>query len=305
MGGPRCSCRGNTSCHCVQGWGWGRDRRDHHHISSLRRLGDEVVRRVKKLIAAGAAAILACEEPMTAPPSGGLSVHVLTGAVTPPLDSARIIIVGPTARTIRIAPGTTDTIHGLAPGLYVVALEGFVGTDVDRFGEAKGVRVVSGQNTAVSLTLRSFLPVLGSIASPVPAARFEVAYSRVSDASSYRIEWSRDSLFASGLDTTVTDTTVVIEVDDPGVYYVRVRARNEFGSVGRPSQSQPVDLVFVVFASISAGSRHTCGVSSQGDAYCWGDNYRGALGIGRGSLVPAIVSTSLKFRSISAGLFTC
>jgi alpha-tubulin suppressor-like RCC1 family protein len=32
------------------------------------------------------------------------------------------------------------------------------------------------------------------------------------------------------------------------------------------------------FASISAGQRHACGVSTDGKAYCWGSNVFGALG---------------------------
>jgi alpha-tubulin suppressor-like RCC1 family protein len=34
----------------------------------------------------------------------------------------------------------------------------------------------------------------------------------------------------------------------------------------------------VTFTSVSAGSRHSCGVGSDGSAYCWGSNVFGALG---------------------------
>jgi alpha-tubulin suppressor-like RCC1 family protein len=34
----------------------------------------------------------------------------------------------------------------------------------------------------------------------------------------------------------------------------------------------------VTFTSVSAGATHTCGVGSDGAAYCWGSNIRGALG---------------------------
>jgi alpha-tubulin suppressor-like RCC1 family protein len=57
------------------------------------------------------------------------------------------------------------------------------------------------------------------------------------------------------------------------------------------------------FEQLSAGARHTCGIVSGGQAYCWGDNRQGQLGDGtittRG--VPVPVLTELRFSSISAG----
>ncbi len=46
------------------------------------------------------------------------------------------------------------------------------------------------------------------------------------------------------------------------------------------------------FASVSAGETHTCGVTTGGDAYCWGDNFEGLLGDGTttNSSVPVRVS---------------
>lgn len=63
------------------------------------------------------------------------------------------------------------------------------------------------------------------------------------------------------------------------------------------------------FLMISAGgffSGHTCGVTSSGAAYCWGENGSGQLGIGTADVaahpVPAPVSGGIAFASISAGL---
>jgi alpha-tubulin suppressor-like RCC1 family protein len=59
-----------------------------------------------------------------------------------------------------------------------------------------------------------------------------------------------------------------------------------------------------VFASISAGFRHTCGVTSAGTAFCWGSNERGQLGAGTtGGFTdtPVQVLGGLTFASISAG----
>lgn len=67
----------------------------------------------------------------------------------------------------------------------------------------------------------------------------------------------------------------------------------------------------VTFASVSAGVFHTCGVTTDNDAYCWGDNSYGELGtqlvsVGDSSHGPVIVAGNLKFAAITVGdLFAC
>jgi alpha-tubulin suppressor-like RCC1 family protein len=58
------------------------------------------------------------------------------------------------------------------------------------------------------------------------------------------------------------------------------------------------------FAQLSTYGRHTCGVTLDGDAYCWGYNGWGSLGSGSNasqSATPMAVSGNLKFRAVSAG----
>ncbi|HET9707582.1 MAG TPA: hypothetical protein VFP39_04705 [Gemmatimonadales bacterium] len=65
----------------------------------------------------------------------------------------------------------------------------------------------------------------------------------------------------------------------------------------------PVQLPATV-VSVSAGGDHTCALTAAGDAWCWGDNSHGQLGIdtiGGSSQTPALVVNGLKFASISAG----
>lgn len=59
----------------------------------------------------------------------------------------------------------------------------------------------------------------------------------------------------------------------------------------------------LTFRQLSAGDKHTCGVTTSGTAYCWGLNSYGQLGSGdtvRVS-VPQAVAGSLSFTSVGAG----
>ena len=61
----------------------------------------------------------------------------------------------------------------------------------------------------------------------------------------------------------------------------------------------------VSFQSITAGSEHTCALTAEGKAYCWGWNNQGQLGnnSATNSLIPAAVQmpAGVSFQSISAG----
>jgi len=57
------------------------------------------------------------------------------------------------------------------------------------------------------------------------------------------------------------------------------------------------------FAAVSAASMHTCGLTTTGAAYCWGDNSFGQLGDGTDSTrtTPVAVLGGLSFAALSAG----
>jgi hypothetical protein len=61
----------------------------------------------------------------------------------------------------------------------------------------------------------------------------------------------------------------------------------------------------LLFTAVSAGGRHSCGLTPSGEAWCWGDNAAGQLGAGPDaptrSSVPLLVSGGMGFQSISAG----
>lgn len=59
------------------------------------------------------------------------------------------------------------------------------------------------------------------------------------------------------------------------------------------------------FRTISAGGAHTCGLSTDDRAYCWGYNGNGELGDGSRTdrRAPSPVAGGLRFRQVVAGLF--
>jgi hypothetical protein len=68
-------------------------------------------------------------------------------------------------------------------------------------------------------------------------------------------------------------------------------------------QPQRVDTS-IRFGALTAGSEHTCGVTLDGRAWCWGDNRSGQLGHGdveASGIKVSPVAGDLRFRSIAAG----
>jgi alpha-tubulin suppressor-like RCC1 family protein len=85
--------------------------------------------------------------------------------------------------------------------------------------------------------------------------------------------------------------------------------RGELGNGTRINSSTPVAVSGgLTFASVSSSSsfNFTCGVTTAGAAYCWGDNSAGELGNGttdpiNPTTTPGPVSGGLTFASVSAG----
>jgi len=91
---------------------------------------------------------------------------------------------------------------------------------------------------------------------------------------------------------------------------------NNYGQLGRGTtggQFVEPEEVFggLRFSSVSPGTSHTCGVTTDGDAYCWGANSYGQLGNGaagatEGTNTPTLVNGGYVFRYVGAGRdFSC
>jgi len=78
---------------------------------------------------------------------------------------------------------------------------------------------------------------------------------------------------------------------------------------GAACSSRPVAVsAGINLTAVVAGRRHSCGVTSAGTAYCWGENVSGQLGDGTttNSLTPVAVAGGHTFASLSPFLFhTC
>lgn len=72
----------------------------------------------------------------------------------------------------------------------------------------------------------------------------------------------------------------------------------------RPCRPTPVEVVGgTAFRMVSSGQGHTCGLSTNGQVFCWGRNDRGQLGDGTqiDSRVPVLVSHPATFKALSVG----
>ena len=88
---------------------------------------------------------------------------------------------------------------------------------------------------------------------------------------------------------------------------------NNMGEVGRPRDGTQFTTYWtepapvsgnLKFANLAAGEWHTCGVTTTGDAYCWGENWNGKIGDGTSGTnrdTPTRVSGTTTFASIAAG----
>ncbi len=83
---------------------------------------------------------------------------------------------------------------------------------------------------------------------------------------------------------------------------------NEYGQLGdgtRVDRLIPTAVVAdtLTFASLAAGNGHTCGLTLDGDAYCWGDNQFGSRGDSTRTspLNPTAVAGGLTFASLVVG----
>src|SRR5207249_3650283 len=89
-----------------------------------------------------------------------------------------------------------------------------------------------------------------------------------------------------------------LRVDRPGSGYTLAATGD-----GLTTATSAPFAVHVTFTSVDGGYVHTCGVTTGGAAYCWGDNQNGQLGDGTTDrrTTPVPVKGTFTFTTISAG----
>lgn len=190
----------------------------------------------------GSLVIVGCSEPLGHSDGSSLTLLVeMEGNAAAVLDSGRIFIQGPITRTLRAAPGQVVTIDSLRGGTYTVGLEGYTTGFVTHFGQATGIVVTPGQNTAASVPFAVFgAPTLQALPNYFTTRTLPVSVSTgVPGAGGYEFMAASDAAFTANVATVqAVGGTAGLVVPTDAVFRVRVRARTPFGGAGAWSAVQ-------------------------------------------------------------------
>jgi len=180
-------------------------------------------------------------------PHLGEGHHVRSASAADTLDAARAHAIGPDSRTINLlddGANFTGRFEHIAPGTYLVAVEGIIGGEVGYFGSTDHTVLVRPDSvTTAVVPFGSFCPRLHSLDSATTAFRLMVRFSSIADADSYTVEWDTNSSFTSTAYVTVDTTEALAAVSDTGKYYLQVWASNNIVDRGRASELDSIEVV--------------------------------------------------------------
>src|SRR5258706_332114 len=208
-------------------------------------------------------------------------------------------------------PQTVNAVNGVAS---------FAGLSIDKAGSGYMLMASSGPLTSATsvsftvtpatattlvFTVQPSTTAAGHTSTPAVQVTIEDALGNTVTTSTSTITLAIGTNPASG---TLSGTTAVAtangvgtfsnwSIDTPGTGYTLT------ASASGLARATSTSFNVTGFTSVSAGSAYTCGVTSAGAAYCWGDNIYGDLGNGLTtySSTPVAVSGGLTFAVVSAG----
>lgn len=254
------------------------------------------VRRLTTPFMAMALAIAAagCDQPLAVKSSSGqtATIPLLANTVGTPIALLVATVTAPDIPTPLIF--NLDVVNGVASGTLtlptgsdrLVTLQAFDAKGIETHRGAKTVQVLEGTNPTVSITLA---PLVGSVA--IDAAFGTVIVSVSAPADTFHVGdvvpigvtiidstggapvspvWATTNPGLAMVDSTGLLTTLAT-----GDVAVAVSYRSATASV----LLHVVPAAPLRFASIYAGDYDTCGLTAAGEAWCWGRNTRGEIGV--------------------------
>src|SRR6266851_5093539 len=262
--------------------------------------------RTKTLLLAAAMLMgIACKD-STSPPAGPPAVASVTVAPSP-----GTLPVGSTAQ---LTATTKDSAGNVLTGRAVTwASSNTVVATVSATGLVTGVAVGSATITATSEG-KNGTAAVAVTAPPVPVASVTVAPATV--LVGVTVQLTATTRDAGG--NVLTGRPVTWATSNPAVTTVNSTGLATGVAAGQAtitatsegqSGAAAITVSALTFATVSGGGDHTCGVTTGGAAYCWGNNGFGQLGTGTttNSATPVAVAGALTFAAVSAstGSFTC
>jgi alpha-tubulin suppressor-like RCC1 family protein len=236
--------------------------------------------------------------------SASLTVSQVPVAVAVTPGAAALTALGATVQFTAVAKDANDnTISGQtftwtssATGVATISASGMATAGGN--GTATITATTAGVSGSVSLTV-SQVPVTVDVtpgAAALTTIGDTVRFGAVAkDARGYAITGQTFTWGSSMEGVATVDTTGLVTARGLGRTTITASAGAVSGDAVLGVQSS--------IAALSAGPLLTCGVTTAGVAYCWGDNSSGGLGDGTNtnSSTPVAVVGGLSFASVSAG----
>ena len=110
--------------------------------------------------------------------------------------------------------------------------------------------------------------------------------------------------------SAVSPRRLLLPLPLPAIFLAAIACTEAPSSPSEPNLATASTAAALTFRQVSNWLGHTCGVTSDDRAYCWGSNFHGELGIGSRDQGPhprpVAVSGGLRFAEVRAGaFFTC